>query len=164
MQENTGNRRNTLENIAGKKRQRKKKPGRKTGKTWKRRNEKKTIDRDKRVRMKQQKITTQLAKLPENRRIMLERELETERKLNLKEAKEELWRRWRQKKGRTEYKKKTKKEEEETNLERKLESIEQETTKYENEIETEMVEILEKAENKEKKIEKRNKKNSTGRC
>ena len=100
-------------------------------------------------RMKQQKITTQLAKLPENRRIMLERELETERKLNLKEAKEELWRRWRQKKGRTEYKKKTKKEEEETNLERKLERIEQEIAKYENEIETEMVEILEKAENKE---------------
>ena len=62
-------------------------------------------------KLKQQRITQELEKLPDNRRILLEREIETERKLNLKEAKEELWKRWRQKKGKTEYKKKTKKEE-----------------------------------------------------
>lgn len=42
---------------------------------------------------KQQKITESLEKLPENKRIMLEREMERERRLNLKEAKDEVWKR-----------------------------------------------------------------------
>ena len=119
---------------------------------------KKQIQEKTNTKLKQQKITSQLAKLPENRRIMVERELETERKLNLKEAKEELWRRWRQKKGRTEYKKKTTKEEENINLDRKIERIELELKKYEEELENEMVEILETVENREKKLEKKRKK------
>ena len=48
----------------------------------------------------QTKIMSQLMLIPENRRILLEREIEKERILNLKEAKLELWRRWMQKKGR----------------------------------------------------------------
>ena len=89
---------------------------------------------------------------------MVERKLETERKLNLKEAKEELWRHWRQKKGRTEYKKKTKKEEYDINLERKLERIELEIKNYEEELEKELVDTLEKVENKNKQLEKKRKK------
>ena len=45
---------------------------------------------------KQQKITENLENLPEIKRILLEREMEKERRLNLKEAKEEVWKRWRQ--------------------------------------------------------------------
>ena len=47
----------------------------------------------------QQKITDKLQELPQNRRILAERELERERKITLKEAREELWKKWRQSKG-----------------------------------------------------------------
>ena len=50
----------------------------------------------------QQKITKELTKLPRNRRIMTERAAEKERLMLLKEAKQELWRKWRQKKRREE--------------------------------------------------------------
>ena len=58
----------------------------------------KTLKRLK-TKEKQRKITETLEKLPENRRILVERELEKERRMNLKEAKEEIWKRWRQSKG-----------------------------------------------------------------
>ena len=48
----------------------------------------------------QTKITSQLKLIPENRRILLEREIKKEIILNLKEEKLELWRRWRQRKER----------------------------------------------------------------
>ena len=40
---------------------------------------------------KQRKITETLDKLPKNRQIILERELEKERRLTLKEAREDVW-------------------------------------------------------------------------
>ena len=47
----------------------------------------------------QRKITDTLGKLPRNRRILLEREIEKERRITIKEAREELWKRWRHSKG-----------------------------------------------------------------
>ena len=48
----------------------------------------------------QSKISECWKKLPAMRKKMIELEEEKERRLLLKEAKEELWKRWRQKKGR----------------------------------------------------------------
>ena len=48
----------------------------------------------------QLKISESLKRLPETRKKAIEAEEEKERRLLLKEAKEELWKRWRQKKGR----------------------------------------------------------------
>ena len=45
----------------------------------------------------QQKITKELNRLPRNRQILAEKEVERERLILMKEAKEELWRKWRQK-------------------------------------------------------------------
>ena len=47
----------------------------------------------------QNKITENLRQLPENRRILIEREEEKERRLLLQEAKIELWKKWRKKKN-----------------------------------------------------------------
>ena len=47
----------------------------------------------------QTKITETLLELPENRRIILEGEMEKERRMILKEAKQEIWKKWRQSKG-----------------------------------------------------------------
>ena len=51
-------------------------------------------------RRKQQKITDCLMKLPENRKRLVEKEEEKMRKMMMEEAETELWRKWRQKKGR----------------------------------------------------------------
>ena len=48
----------------------------------------------------QKKITETLNKLPKNRAELCRREDELERRLLIKEAKEEMWRKWRQTKGR----------------------------------------------------------------
>ena len=56
---------------------------------------------------KQLKITSELKKIPENRRKILPMEIEKERILTLKEAKEKFWNKHSQKKGRG-LKKKTK--------------------------------------------------------
>ena len=84
-------------------------------------------------------------------------EIEKERILTLKEAKEELWSKHSQKKGRG-LKKKTKKEEEKLSLERKLDIIEKEAIKYEDELEKEMIDIQDKIESKERKLEKQKRK------
>ena len=56
---------------------------------------------DQQLRKKtQQKITESLKLLPENRRKLVKREEERREKLLLAEAENELWRKWRQKKGR----------------------------------------------------------------
>ena len=105
----------------------------------------------------QTKITTQLKLIPKNRRILLEREIEKERIWNLKEAKLELWRRWRQRKGRIPGQK-SKKDLEVEDLETKLKKIEEEIHRMEDELEKELVEVQEKAEKKEKTLEKKRKK------
>ena len=51
-------------------------------------------------KMMQQKITETLNKLPKNKQILIEREEEKISRILLKEAKEELWKKWRQRKGR----------------------------------------------------------------
>ena len=48
----------------------------------------------------QLKITQNLALLPKNRQILLQREEEREKRMLLQETKKDMWRRWRQKKGR----------------------------------------------------------------
>ena len=106
------------------------------------------------IKEKQLKITAELQKLPENRRKILEMEIERERLMMLKEAKEELWKKENQKKGRG-YMKKPKKEEEKISLERKLERIEEEVRKLEEELEKEMVEVLKNTEIREERLEKR---------
>ena len=47
----------------------------------------------------QTKIIKELEKIPENKRKLLESQIEHQNKLDLKEAKEEIWKRWRHKKG-----------------------------------------------------------------
>ena len=83
----------------------------------------------------QRKITDSLGTLPRNRRILLEREIEKERRLTIKEAREELWKRWRHAKGKRKtnpnYSKKTRNE----TLEDKLDKIETEISKYKAELE-----------------------------
>ena len=81
---------------------------------------------------KQTKITENLEKLPRNRRIMLEREMERERRLNLQEAKEEVWKKWRQCKGRR--KTNPQKNRDRGNLDEKLKKVEIEVKKYEEEL------------------------------
>ena len=46
-------------------------------------------------------MTESLKILPKNQRIIIEREEEKERLMLLQEAKVELWRKWRQRRGRT---------------------------------------------------------------
>ena len=83
----------------------------------------------------------------ENKKIILELEEQKEREMMMEEAKNELWRRWRQKKGRKikEWKDIGTNE----SLEKKLEKIEKEVEKYKVEVEKESRE-----ENLKKKREK----------
>ena len=48
----------------------------------------------------QKKITENLKILPENRKKLADREKESRRKLLMEEAENEIWRKWRQRKGR----------------------------------------------------------------
>ena len=84
---------------------------------------------------KQTKITEMLNSLPENRRILAEKEAEKERILSLKEAKLELWRRWRHKKGKkSRFPNQTRlKEHKDEELDKKLAKIEEEVKKFEKE-------------------------------
>ena len=108
------------------------------------------------VKEKQTKITEMLAELPDNRRKMLEIRLEKERILDLKEAKERLWKKWRYSKGKKDLYQKIKKDKNETpeSLENKLRKIEQEIENYKKELET----IKKEKERKETKINKKKKK------
>ena len=98
----------------------------------------------------QTKITAEMMKLPRNRRILLERETEKERKLLLKEAIKELCKRWRQKKGRCNNQKLQKEEK----LKKNLSRIEEEVSKYEEEIKTKEAEEKTRRERLEKKKQK----------
>ena len=63
---------------------------------------------------------------------MLDRELERERRLNMKEAKEEVWKRWRQAKGRR--KTNPHRNKDVRSLEEKLRRVEREVEDYEAEL------------------------------
>ena len=82
----------------------------------------------------QEKITESLARLPENRQRLLRMEEDKERRMLLTEAKKELWKRWRQKKGRGQRMKAPEPGELE-GLEKKLKRIETEIAKYNEELE-----------------------------
>ena len=81
----------------------------------------------------QQKITENLKLLPENRRKLAEKEEEKRRNLLMKEAEDELWRKWRQRKGRG--MRDWKKVGENETLERKLEIVEHQVEQYKLELE-----------------------------
>ena len=85
------------------------------------------------TRERQSKITETLGKLPENRRILVERELDKERRVNLKEAREEVWKKWRQSKGKVRMNPKVGRDN--NDLEEKLKKVEAEVEKYEIELE-----------------------------
>ena len=100
----------------------------------------------------QKKITETLQKLPRNTQILIEREEEKRRRILLQEAKQELWRRWRQKKGReTEFTKDTRKLDEEDRLKR----IEREVKKHQEELEERKRKEEELKERKHKQAEKK---------
>ena len=80
--------------------------------------------------------------------------MEKQRKITLKEAKHESWRKWRQNKGRNKPPQNMTKENKDKELEKKLSRIEEELKKYEEELKKEK----EKAETKKEKLEKNRKK------
>ena len=95
----------------------------------------------------QKKITESLGELPGNRRVILERELEKERRLLLKEAKEEIWKKWRQKKGRSSTNPKLITREDKLSLEEKLKRIELEVARYKEDKEKKQTEDRHKGKN-----------------
>ena len=109
--------------------------------------QKEKFDERMEVKKKQQKITETLGKLPINRRILLERDLEKERRLDLKEAKEEIWKRWRLTKGRR--KTNPHKNIDRSSLENKLEKVER--------YEAELMRIKVEKQKKDTRLEKKRK-------
>ena len=99
----------------------------------------------------QAKITECWMKLPEERKKMIEVKEEKERRMLLKEAKEELWKRWRQNKGRKATNPEIKDREK---LEDKLSRIEREVAEMEKSREKVIKERNEKAARLEKKRRK----------
>ena len=94
----------------------------------------------------QLKISESLKRLPEVKKKAIEAEEERERRLMLKEAKEELWKRWRQRKGRKTDHPEVKDKEMER-MEYKLARIEKEIAHWEKEKEK-------KREDEEQKMER----------
>ena len=105
----------------------------------------------------QTKITECWARLPEVRRKNVEAAEDRERRLLLKEAKEELWKRWRQKKGRKIKKPGELRDNERRNMEKRLERIEEELIKEKEEREKEQ-EVKEKIKNEKIERQKRKEK------
>ena len=111
----------------------------------------------------QRKITEELSKLPQNRKVLVEREMERERLILMKEAKQELWRKWRQNKGKTINPRQTTKSERdkrEDELDHKLKRIGEEVRKYEEELEI----VRKEARTKVERLEKKKRKENTGKC
>ena len=96
---------------------------------------KKIFEEKENLKETQTKITDKLKELPRNRAILVEKEIEKERLKNLQEAKKEIWKKWRQKKGRE--KKITVGRIKELSLEDKMRKIEAEIERYRKEIEEE---------------------------
>ena len=76
------------------------------------------------------KIIESLGELPKNKRLLLEREIQLERRPHLKEAKEEVWKKWKQNKGRKGTNPKIKTREDRNPLEEKLERLKLEVVKF----------------------------------
>ena len=110
---------------------------------------------------KQRKITEILNQLPENKAEMIRREEARERRLLLKETKEELWRRWRQRKGRGiegwNPEKYDSKEAEHREIDKKLERAEKELKLHREEAEKKKLEEDEKNRRLETKKRKEKK-------
>ena len=100
----------------------------------------------------QTRITENLKILPKNKQILLEKQVNKEMLMCLKEAKEEIWKKWRQRKGRG-LKNPGGKLKEYT-LEMKLARIEKETDKYKKELEEEEKRNKEKSDRLVKKRKK----------
>ena len=98
----------------------------------------------------QKKITDSLNQIPRNRRILLEQRLEKERRMTLKEAKEEIWKKWRHSKGKRKNNPNKLRPSQNHDLEEKLEKIEKEVENYREELEK----IKQRKEEKEKRKEK----------
>ena len=92
--------------------------------------------------------------IPSNRRILLEKRIEKERKLDLKEAREKIWSKWRQNKGKKTHFPKLKTKGSKEALEDKLQKVEAEIESYKKELEKIEAE-KEKRENKLKKKERK---------
>ena len=99
----------------------------------------------------QRKITESLAELPENRQIILRREEEKERLITLQEAKKELWKRWRQKKGKGFKLDTIRDRDDEENLEKKLRKVELEVARYREELEEKERKETQRRNQKQKK-------------
>ena len=83
----------------------------------------------------QKKITENLQVLPRNRQKIVEMELEKERRLDLVEAKHQIWKKWRNSKGKKKFNIRIGEDKEKGDLERQLEKIEKEVEKYKAELE-----------------------------
>ena len=97
----------------------------------------------------QQKITSTLKLLPKPKQILLEKEEERRKRILLKEAKEELWKRWRQRKGRE-----TKVLKPLEEGENRLKRIEEELLNHKKELEMKRKEEDARRERKTKQAEK----------
>ena len=94
---------------------------------------KQNIMEKERKRQIQTRITESLGELPNNKRILLEREMELEKRLLIKEAKEEIWKKWRQNKGRKKTNPKILTKEDKNPIEDKLKRVELEVAKFKEE-------------------------------
>ena len=89
-----------------------------------------------RTKQKCKELQTRITdeKMPRNRKMLIEMELERKRIFLMKEAKQELWKKWRQNKGRIKHPKLTKNENsKEEELEEKLRTFKIEVENYEEE-------------------------------
>ena len=102
----------------------------------------------------QRKITDSLATLPKNRQILLLREEERERLILLQEAKKEIWKRWRQRKGRGMKMNEIKQKDSAEDMERKLRRIEAEVERYHQELQTKELELKANKDRKKRKEQK----------
>ena len=102
----------------------------------------------------QRKITDSLATLPKNRQILLLREEERERLILLQEAKKEIWKRWRQRKGRGMKMNEIKQKDSAEDMERKLGKIEAEVERYHQELQAKELELKAKKDRKKRKEQK----------
>ena len=94
---------------------------------------KQNIMEKERKRQIQTRITESLGELPNNKRILLEREMELEKRLLIKEAKEEIWKKWRQNKGRKKTNPRILTKEDKNPIEDKLKRVELEVAKFKEE-------------------------------
>ena len=99
----------------------------------------------------QTKITDNLNLIPKNRKILVEARIEKERLLDIKEAREKIWKKWRHNKGKSTHHPRILKRDSKEQLEEKLAKIEKEVERYNDE----MRKIEEDKEKKKQQIKKK---------